>query len=142
MSRGIVPLILGLQSHLEDVPAGKATLRYEFEVTIPLQIKEGKGAGGNAQLYINDKLVGNAEFPRTTPIVFGMEGMSCGYDFGDCVTEEYETPFRFTGRIKQVTVNVSGDLIQDDEAEIRPSWPGNKLSQYSVPEKFCPISAL
>ena len=103
----------------EAVPEGKATLRYEFEVTIPPQIREGKGAGGNAQLYINDKLVGDSEFPMTTPIIFGLEGMSCGYDFGDGVTEEYKAPFRFTGKISRVTVDVSGDLIQDDEAEVR-----------------------
>lgn len=106
-------------SSAEEMPEGKATLRYEFEVTIPPQIREGKGAGGNAQLYINGKLVGNSEFPLTTPIAFGLEGMSCGYDFGDAVTDEYKVPFRFTGTIKKVTVDVSGDLIQDDEAEVR-----------------------
>ena len=106
-------------SSVEEVPEGKATLRYEFEVTAPPQIREGKGAGGNAQLYINNKLVGNSEFPMTTPLVFGLEGMSCGYDFGDGVTEEYKAPFRFTGKISRVTVDVSGDLIQDDEAEVR-----------------------
>jgi arylsulfatase len=101
------------------VPEGPVTLRYEFEVTSPPSIREGKGAGGNAQLYINDSLVGNSEFATTTPIVFGLEGMSCGYDFGDGVTEGYTAPFRFTGTIKNVTVDVSGDLIQGDEAEIR-----------------------
>ena len=106
-------------SSVEDVPEGSVTLRYEFEVTIPPQIKEGKGAGGRAQLYIDGKLVGDAEFPMTTPIVFGLEGMSCGYHFGDGVTEEYKAPFRFTGKISRVTVDVSGDLIQDDEAEVR-----------------------
>ena len=106
-------------SSVEEVPEGKVTLRYEFEVTIPPQIREGKGAGGNAQLYIDDKLVGDSEFPMTTPIVFGLEGMSCGYDFGDGVTEEYKAPFRFTGKISRVTVDLFGDLIQDDEAEIR-----------------------
>ena len=45
--------------------------------------------------------------------------MSCGYDFGEAVTHEYETPFTFTGLIKQVTVDLSGDLIEDDEATAR-----------------------
>jgi arylsulfatase len=103
----------------DDVPEGAVTLRYEFEVTSAPAIREGKGAGGNAQLYINDTLVGNSEFATTTPIVFGLEGMSCGYDFGDGVTEDYSAPYRFTGTIKNVTVDVSGDLIHDDEAEIR-----------------------
>ena len=63
--------------------------------------------------------MGDSEFPMTTPLVFGLEGMSCGYDFGDGVTEVYKAPFRFTGKISRVTVDVSGDLIQDDEAEVR-----------------------
>jgi arylsulfatase len=32
---------------------------------------------------------------------------------------EYRSPFTFTGKIYSVTVDVSGDLIKDDEAELR-----------------------
>ncbi len=35
------------------------------------------------------------------------------------VTPDYEPPFEFTGTIHSVTVDVSGDLIVDDEAEMR-----------------------
>jgi len=102
-----------------DVPEGPATLRYEFEPTSPPQIREGKGAGGRAQLYINGKLVGSAEFPTTVPILFGIEGLSCGYDFGEAVSHEYRAPFTFTGTIREVTVDLSGELIEDDEAQVR-----------------------
>jgi arylsulfatase len=102
-----------------DVPEGETTLRYEFEPTGMPDFENGKGAPGRAQLYIDDELVGNTEFPTTVPITFGIEGLSCGYDFGEAVTHEYETPFTFTGLIKQVTVDLSGDLIEDDEAAVR-----------------------
>ncbi len=102
-----------------DVPSGKTTLRYEFEPTTPPNIREGKGAGGRAQLYIDDTLVGNNEFPTTVPILFGIEGLSCGFDFGEAVSHEYRAPFTFTDKIRQVTVDLSGELIKDDEAEIR-----------------------
>ena len=85
----------------------------------PPDIREGLGAPGRGQLYINGELVGNTEFPTTVPITFGIEGLSCGYDFGEAVTHEYETPFTFTGLIKQVTVVSSGELIEDDEAKVR-----------------------
>ncbi len=101
------------------VPPGKATLRYEFEPTSPPKPREGKGAGGRGQLYINGELVGNTEFPTTVPITFGIEGLSCGYDFGEAVVHEYHTPFKFTGKIYQVTVDLSGDLIEDDESKVR-----------------------
>jgi arylsulfatase len=64
--------------------------------------------------------VGQAEAPYTTPIVFELEGLSCGYDFGAPVLEAvYQPPFAFTGTLHSVTINVSGDLIEDDEAIAR-----------------------
>ena len=102
-----------------DVPEGETTLRYEFEPTGPPDIREGLGAPGRGQLYIDGELVGNTEFPTTVPLTFGIEGLSCGYDFGEAVTHEYETPFTFTGLIKQVKVDLSGELIEDDEAKVR-----------------------
>ena len=80
-----------------DIPAGRVALRYEFEPTGPPNPREGKGSPGRAQLYINDKLVGNEEFHVTVPITFGIEGLSCGYDFGETVSHEYHGAFTFTG---------------------------------------------
>ncbi|MBE9474657.1 MAG: arylsulfatase, partial [Chloroflexi bacterium] len=102
-----------------DVPEGETTLRYEFEPTGEPNIRDGLGAPGRGQLYIDGELVGNTEFWTSVPITFGIEGLSCGYDFGEAVTHEYETPFTFTGLIKQVTVDISGDLIEDDDAVAR-----------------------
>jgi hypothetical protein len=102
-----------------DVPEGECRLRYEFEPTGQPDPRNGKGAPGRGQLYINDELVGNSEFPTTVPITFGIEGLSCGYDFGEAVTHKYETPFRFTGTIKQVVTDITGGLIEDDESKVR-----------------------
>ena len=55
----------------------------------------------------------------TTPIVFNPGGLTCGANPGLPVTPEYTSPFKFTGKIYGVTVDVSGDLIKDDEAELR-----------------------
>ncbi|MCK5431001.1 MAG: hypothetical protein KAI94_16105 [Anaerolineales bacterium] len=40
-------------------------------------------------------------------------------DSGSPVTPEYAPPFEFTGEIDSVTVDVSGELIKDSEAELR-----------------------
>jgi arylsulfatase len=53
------------------------------------------------------------------PIAFGIEGLSCGYDFGEAVTHQYKAPFRFTGKIRKVVTDMSGELIVDDEAKVR-----------------------
>jgi arylsulfatase len=106
---------------VEKVPAGSHKLRFEFEVTGPPDIPGGKGVPGRAQLYIDDKLVGHADFPYTTPMVFGVAGgaLECGRDSGSPVTPAYAPPFEFTGTIHSATVDVSGELIRDAEAEIR-----------------------
>jgi len=90
-----------------DIPEGKVTLRYEFEPTGEPDLRNGKGAPGRGQLYIDGDLVGNAEFSTTVP------------NFGEAVSHEYDAPFTFTGTIKQVAVDLSGELIKDDEAETR-----------------------
>ncbi|MCZ6528950.1 MAG: arylsulfatase [Chloroflexi bacterium] len=114
---------LGLEEYRvtssEEVPEGQVILRYEFEPTSPPEPRKGRGAGGRGQLYFNGELVGNTEFPTTVPTTFGIEGLSAGYDFGEAVSHEYRAPFAFTGELKQVTVDLSGDLIKDDEAALR-----------------------
>ena len=104
----------------ESVPAGRHALRFEFEVTAKPDIAKGKGAPGRAQLYIDKKLVGQAEFPHTTPLSLGLTGgITVGADPGAPVAPFYKTPFEFTGTIYSVTFDVSGDVIKDDEAELR-----------------------
>ena len=78
-----------------------------------------RGAPGRLQLYIDGKLAGNAEAPVTVPFAINPGALACGSNPGSAVTPEYTSPFAFTGTIKQVTVDISGELIKDDEAELR-----------------------
>jgi arylsulfatase len=95
-------------------------LRFEFEVSGPPDIANGKGAPGRAQLYIDGRLVGQAEFPHTTPLSLGLTGgIAVGADPGAPVAPFYQTPFEFTGTIHSVTFDLSGDVIKDEEAEMR-----------------------
>jgi hypothetical protein len=105
---------------VDPVPAGSHELRFEFEVTGPPDIANGKGTPGRGQLYIDGKLVGQAEFPHTTPLSLGLTGgITVGADPGAPVAPFYETPFEFTGTIHSVTFDLSGDVIEDREAEMR-----------------------
>jgi arylsulfatase len=104
---------------VESVPEGRHQLRFEFEPTGAPDIPNGHGTPGRGQLYIDGRLVGNADIPTTTPIVFNPGGLTCGANPGLSVTPEYASPFKFTGKIYGVTVDVSGDLIRDSEAELR-----------------------
>ena len=74
---------------------------------------------GRGQLYIDGKLVGAGDFPHTTPLFFELEGLSCGFDFGAPASEVYTAPFPFTGTIRQVAFDLAGELIADEEADLR-----------------------
>jgi hypothetical protein len=102
------------------VPAGRHELRFEFEVSGPPDFANGKGTPGRGQLYIDGQLVGQADFPHTTPFSLGLTGgITVGADPGAPVAPFYQTPFEFTGTIHSVTFDVSGDVIEDSEAEMR-----------------------
>jgi len=62
---------------------------------------------------------GNAEAPVTNPFVLNPGALTWGANPGSAVTDDYASPFKFTGTIHSVTVDVSGKLIDDPEAELR-----------------------
>ena len=47
------------------------------------------------------------------------EGLCCGYDSGVAVTDAYLAPFRFTGTIRQVVVEVDSTPLVNPEATAR-----------------------
>jgi arylsulfatase A-like enzyme len=101
------------------VTAGRHSLRFEFEPTGPADMAAGKGTPGRLQLYIDETLVGDTEAPVTIPFAVNPGALTCGSNPGSPVTSDYSGPFRFTGTIDHVTVDVSGDLIVDPEAELQ-----------------------
>jgi arylsulfatase len=109
--------------HVESdvpVPQGRHKLRFEFEVTGKPDIAKGKGAPGRGQLYIDGKLVGQTDIPLTMPLSLGLGGgIVCGADSGSPVWDKYKPPFKFSGTVHGVTIDVSGELIKDADAEVR-----------------------
>lgn len=100
----------------DPVPAGAHKIRFEFEPTGKPDFAAGKGAPGKFQLYVDGDLVAETEVPHTTPMFYEIEGLSCGYDLGAPVLHDvYTPPFAFTGTINSVTVDLSGELIEDHE---------------------------
>ena len=103
-----------------DVPTGEVSLRYEFEPTGSPDLAIGEGVPGRGGLYIDQKLVGTVEMPHTVPIIFSTEGLTCGYDGGSRVAADiYADEFRFTGTIKQVTIDLAGELIDDGAHDLK-----------------------
>jgi arylsulfatase len=103
----------------DPLPVGRHQLRFEFEPTGKPDLAQGKGSPGRAQLYVDGQLIAQDEFPVTTPIAFNPGGLTCGANPGSPVTADYQAPFPFTGTLHTVTVDLSGDLITDTDAEMR-----------------------
>ena len=101
-----------------ELSPGTHRLRFEFEPTGEPDMAAGKGAAGRLQLYIDGELAGNAEAPVTVPFAINPGALACGSNPGSAVTPDYTSPFTFSGTIDQVTVDISGELITDDEAEL------------------------
>jgi len=103
-----------------DVPTGQQYLSFEFEVTGKADIAHGKGTPGTVKLFIGDKQVGQGKLPVTVPIMYGLSsGITVGADPGSPVTPKYKPPFEFTGVIKRVRVDVSGESFEDQAARFK-----------------------
>jgi arylsulfatase len=55
----------------------------------------------------------------TTPFVLNPGALTCGANPGSPVTPDYTSPFRFTGTLHQVVIDVSEDLIADTDSQMR-----------------------
>ncbi len=98
---------LGLERYTvaaaEAVPAGKATIRFEFAYD------GGKpGSGGMGTILVNGKKVAEGRIDRTQAFIFSAdEGADVGQDGGTPVTADYkERDNKFTGKIHKVTVEL------------------------------------
>lgn len=86
----------------QALPPGKATVRFEF-----VYDGGGPGKGGTGTLLVNGQNVGTGRIDKTQCCAFsGDEGADVGQDEGTAVTEAYAVPFRFTGKIADVTVEL------------------------------------
>ena len=110
--------LIHLASDTELTP-GRHELRYEFEPTGQPDPAHGHGMPGRFQLYIDGNLAGDMDARTQRLFLFNPGAVTCGADPGSTVTDDYKTPFRFTGTLHTVTVDLSGELIHDPEAELK-----------------------
>jgi arylsulfatase len=97
---------LGLQEYTvaapQALPAGKATVKLDFAYD-----GGGVGKGGAATISVNGKNVATGRIEQTQGMMFSAdEGADVGADDGTAVSKAYTVPFKFTGKIDKVTVEV------------------------------------
>jgi len=118
---------LGLQRYTvaatQALPPGKATIRFEFAYD-----GDGIGKGGKGTLFVNGKQTAAGRIERTQCCAYSAdEGADVGADEGTPVTEAYKVPFKFTGEIAKVTIELKEMKTADhDEAEQARKMAGLK----------------
>jgi arylsulfatase len=88
----------------DPLPAGKARIAVNFAY----DGKKGElGKGGAVTLSVNGQPVAEGKLERTAPISLSIgEGLDIGEDVGSAVDFTYKLPFKFTGKIEKVTVEL------------------------------------
>ena len=74
---------------------------------------------GTATLLIDGGIVGEGAIERLTPVRHSLTGggITCGWEQGPAVGPGYTSPFPFTGGLRRVAVDVSGQPHRDPDAE-------------------------
>jgi hypothetical protein len=102
------------------IPEGDHIFSVEFTPTGKPDIAKGKGVPATITLFVDGKPVGKGDLPVTIPLSLGLAaGVSVGTDAGSPVMDDYAPPFSFTGTVKKVLVDVSGQAIEDKEAAMK-----------------------
>jgi arylsulfatase len=85
----------------EPLPAGKSSVRVELT-----PVEAGPGKPAMVKLYVNGKQTGEGRVEKTVPFRYSVEPFDVGVDNVSAVSEEYQPPFAFKGRIEQVVIEV------------------------------------
>ncbi len=104
----------------EAVQPGPATISLDFAYD-----GGGPGRGGTATIAVNGKQVAQGRVDRTQGFCFSAdEGADVGCDLGTPVSESYQVPFKFTGTIAKVTVDVKESAAADSAANNKAHLDG------------------
>ncbi len=99
----------------DPIPAGAATIRFEFAYD-----GGGLGKGGTGAIFVNGQKAGAGRIEPTQAMIFSAdEGVDIGEDGETPVVEDYgiPAPYRFTGTIKKVTVELKEPKKTEKEEE-------------------------
>jgi hypothetical protein len=99
-----------------SVTPGKNVIKVDFKYD-----GGGIGKGGLVTLYLNDKKVGQGRVEKTEVAArfSADETFDTGLDSASPVSADYQSPFRFSGTIERVEIDVApANLSQEDAKKI------------------------
>jgi arylsulfatase A-like enzyme len=99
-----------------EVPAGGSTL--------VAKLRRGDGRSGSVSLEVDGQPAGSAELPLFMRMMSSV-GPSIGYDHGSPVSNLYEAPFPFTGKLHEVVIQ----LLSKQELDASAAEAAAELSR-------------
>jgi arylsulfatase A-like enzyme len=98
----------------EPLTPGKHTVVFDFRYD-----GGGIGKGGTGTMMVDGKQVTRGRIDRTVPIRYSMdETFDVGEDTGTPVSLDYDVPFKFTGKIERVVVNLGEAKLSTADHQI------------------------
>lgn len=118
--------------------AGKHTLEFDFKYnglgtgTLIYNSLSGIGRGGTGVLKVDGIEVARQTMERSIPLVLQWdENFDIGADTGTPVTEDYQVPFEFTGKINKLTLTIDRPKLSpaDIKALMTDGQRNNRMSE-------------
>jgi arylsulfatase len=123
----------------EALTPGKHTLEFDFKydglgfATLAFNNMSGIGRGGTGVLKVDGRVVATQTMERTIPLILQWdETFDVGSDTGTPVDDgDYQVPFRFTGKLRKVTIRVQPRSLTPAEEELlrREGQRSNRASE-------------
>jgi arylsulfatase A-like enzyme len=116
---------------------GKHTLEFDFSYdglgfgTLAFNNVSGIGRGGTGVLKVDGKEVARQAMERTVPLILQWdENFDIGADTGTPVAEDYQVPFRFTGKLDKLTLTIDRPkLTPADIEKLRQATRNNRAAE-------------
>jgi arylsulfatase len=97
-----------------SLTAGKHTIVFDFKYSGP-----GFGKGGTGVLSVDGKMLSRQTMDHTIPFLMSLdESLDIGADTRTPVDDSYNLPFRFTGNINKLTIEVGREQLADEDRAI------------------------
>jgi arylsulfatase len=92
----------------------------------------GYGKGGKVTLLVNGKPVGSGRVEKTEAARFSAdETFDIGCDTGSPVSDAYQAPFRFTGKIKKVEIKLEDEkLTPAEQADLKKLHAAAEMARH------------
>jgi arylsulfatase len=118
----------------EALSPGKHTVEFDYKydglglATLAFNNVSGVGRGGTGVLKVDGKEVARNSMERSVPFILQWdENFDIGADTGTPVANDYQVPFRFTGKLDKLTLTIDRPKLTPDD--IRKLSEANRAAQ-------------